>query len=174
MSQVGAERGPSPGESVIGDAGFGPPRPDEVHFPFPQETGRISPAMSIAISVGNMSGSSRFPSNVHKYYFRLKQAVMVVQEDNAEKGAKLLALNLKELQSARKDLDSACDQAESQGDFPEEIRGELEAAVELLPQMEREVAASQDRLECAEKLQRVKLAQRPRTKFSDFHGFPEE
>ena len=68
---------------------------------------------------------------------------MVVQEDDAEKGAKLLALNLKELQSARKDLDSACDQAESQGDFPEEIRGELEAAVELLPQLERQVTESQ-------------------------------
>ena len=37
------------------------------------------------------------------------------------------------LQTARKELETAWDKAESQGDFSEELREELEAAIETLP-----------------------------------------
>ena len=128
--------------------------------------------MSIANSV--ILGSSRYATNIHKYYFRLKEAMRVVKEDDTGIGGKLLALNLKELQTTRKELDTAWDKAKSQGDFPEELREELEAAVETLPRLERQVATAQDSLEEEEKLQRVGLAQRPKSKFSDFHGESQE
>ena len=73
----------------------------------------------------------------------------VVQESEEGKGGKLLALNLRELQNARKELDTAANEADRLGDFPEEIRAEVEEAVDLLPQLERQVADAQDRLEAA-------------------------
>ena len=54
------------------------------------------------------------------------------------------------------------------------MREGLEAAVETLPRLERQVAAAQDSLEEEDKLQRVRLSQRPKSKFSDFHGEPQE
>ena len=118
--------------------------PDEEPFLFPQEPGepgRASPAMSIANSV--MSGSSsRFQSSVHKQWHRLKEAMFQAQQDNTGIGGKLLALNLKELQTARKELETAWDKAEGQGDFPEELSQELEAAVDTSPHLERQVAAA--------------------------------
>ena len=74
------------------------------------------------------------------------------QQDNTGIGGKLLALNFKEFQTARKKLETAWDKDEGQGDFPEELRQELEAAVETLPRLERQVAAAQDSLEEEEKL----------------------
>ena len=96
------------------------------------------------------------------------------QQDNTGIGGKLLALNLKELQTARKELETAWDKAEGHVDFPKELRQELEAAVDTLPRLERQVAAAQDSLEEEEKLQRIRLAQRPKCKFSNFHGEPQE
>ena len=128
-------------EPEAGEAGFGAPPPGGTAFQYPYNNmGRTSPADG----VGNLSNSSRFQSNVHKYFYRLKKAILVVQEGDEGKGSKLLALNLKELQGCRKELDSACNEADKQGEYPEEIRGKLEAGVNLLPQLERDIAAAQD------------------------------
>ena len=115
-SHAGASKVPSP-EPEIGETGFGPPTPDGAAFQYLHNTGRAWPAGSL----GNLSNSSRFQSNVHKYFYRLKKAMYVVQESNEGKGGKLLALNLKELQNTRKELDSACNDADRQKEFPEEI-----------------------------------------------------
>ena len=50
----------------------------------------------------------------------------------------------------------------------------METAIDGVPHLERQVAAAQDDLEEEEKLQRVRLSQRPKQMFSPFHGQPEE
>ena len=98
----------------------------------------------------------------------------VIRQGYDGQGSKLIDLNLEELQQQRKDLDGACNDAECKGEFPEEIREEIEETLELLPHLERAAAAAQDQLEATERLQRVELQQRPRTKFHDFQAYPEQ
>ena len=89
-------------------------------------------------------------------------------------GGKQLVHIMKVLGAARKELETAWDRAETQGDQPEELREEVEAAIDEVPHLERQVAAAQDLLEEDEKLQQVRLSQRPKQKFSQFHGRPEQ
>jgi hypothetical protein len=50
----------------------------------------------------------------------------------------------------------------------------VEAAIDEVPHLERQVAAAQDLLEEEEKIQRIRLTQRPKVKFSTFNGRPEQ
>ena len=185
LSQAGPEIRHSPIRSGR-DQGFGPPPPPghfpeatsmENIFPLPESPGRVSPALSVAHSVLSMGGS-RYQSNLHKHFHRLKTALMAARTVNGQSdvaiGGKQLVHIMKELGAARKELEAAWDRAETQGDQPEELREQVEAAIDEVPHLERQVAAAQDHLEEEEKLQRVRLSQRPKQKFSPFHGRPEQ
>lgn len=112
-SQAGSQaRGfefPSP--EPEGEEGYGPPPLEDAAFPHPfNDIGRVSPADS----AGRSSKTLRFQLNVHKYFHRLKKAMAVIQQGYDGQGSKLIALNLKELQQQRKDLDGACNDEECQ------------------------------------------------------------
>ena len=169
-SQAGSQaRGfefPSP--EPEGEEGYGPPPLEDAAFPHPfNDIGRVSPADS----AGRSSNTLRFQSNVHKYFPRLKKAMAVIQQGYDGQGSKLIALNLKELQQQRKDLDGACNDEECQWEFSEEIREEIKETLEHLPHLERAAAAAQDQIEATERFQQVKLQQRPCTKFHEFQGY---
>ena len=124
------------------DEGFGPPPPPghvpeatsmENIFPLPVSPGRVSPALSVTHSVVSRGGS-RYPSNLHKYFHRLKIALAAAKTVNDQSGVtiggKQLVHIMKELGAARKELEAAWDRAETQGDLPEELREPVEAAID--------------------------------------------
>ena len=104
----------------------------------------------------------------------MEQAQKVNGQGDTAIGGKQLVHIMKELGAARKELEAAWDKAETQGDQPEELREQVETAIDGVPHLERQVAAAQDDLEEEEKLQRVRLSQRPKQKFSPFYGQPQE
>ena len=129
LSQAGPEIRHSPIRSGR-DQGFGlPPPPDhfpeatsmENIFPLPESPGRVSPALSVAHSVLSI-GSSRYQSNLHKHFHRLKTASMAARTVNGQGdaaiGGKQLVHIMKELGAARKELEAAWDRAET-GKVPE-------------------------------------------------------
>ena len=89
-------------------------------------------------------------------------------------GSKLIAANLVELKSARKELESDVKDSERQGDFAEELRVVIEDLLETIPCLESAAAIRQDELECKERTERIDLQQRPRLRFSVFQGKPED
>ena len=123
-------------------------------------------------------GGSRYPSTLHKHFHRLKKASIAAKTVNDQSdvtiGGKQLVHIMKELGAARKELEAAWDRAETQGNLPEELREPVEAAIDEVPHLERQVAAAQDLLEEEDKLQRVRLSQRPKQRFSLFQGKPEQ
>ena len=185
LSQAGHVTRHSPVQSAR-DPGFGPPPPLSISpqatsreniFPLSESPERGSPALSMAHSIVSRGGS-RYRSSLHKHLHRLQQALGAARAVNRggdiTMGGKQLVHIMKELGAARKELESAWDKAETQGDQPEELREEVEAAVDEVPHLERQIAEAQDLLEEDEKLQRVRLSQRPKQKFSTFNGKPEQ
>ena len=139
-----------------GEAGFG--RPDPGLFKNPP--GRVSPAGSTSSMVSGAS-TSRWPSAVHKSLHRLRQVSAKIWQLGSQ-GSKLIAANLVELRSARKELESDVKDSERQGDFAEELRVVIEDLLETIPGLERAAAIRQDELECKERTERINLQERPR------------
>ena len=73
-----------------------------------------------------------FPSAVHKFLRRLRQASEALHSF-ANLGSKLIAANLVELRYALKELGAAVEAAELQGEFPEAVRAETEDLLETTP-----------------------------------------
>ena len=146
-------------------------------FPLPESPGRVSPALSVTQSVSSIGGS-KYPTTLHKHFHRLKKALAAAKTVNDPSGVavggKQLVHILRELGAARKELETAWDKAETQGNLPEELREPVEAAIDEVPHLERQVAAAQDLLEEEEKHERIRLSQRPKQRFSQFQGRPEQ
>ena len=58
---------------------------------------------------------------VHKSFYRLRQVSVVIRELGSQ-GTKLIAANLFELRSARRELETDIKEAKRLGDFPKELR----------------------------------------------------
>ena len=89
-------------------------------------------------------------------------------------GSKIIGLNLAELKLQRKELDQAATEAHRRDDFPEEIQEEVDSILEATPALERKTAMAQDYLEAQERLERAYLSQRPKVRFNQFKGEPED
>ena len=93
--------------------------------------GRVSPIESMP-SMASEASTLRFPSAVHKFLHRLRQASEALHSF-ANQGSKLIAANLVELRYALKELGAAVEAAELQGEFPEAVRAETEDLLEATP-----------------------------------------
>ena len=134
--------------SQAGKQGIRPTDPREEFEGFQEFQGfpgRISPAGS-HISGISVASTSRFPSAVHKALNRIKRATKTLQNLEGQ-GNKLIAASLVELRYTQKELDTAVEAAERQGDFPESVRLEVEDILEATPALKRATAAKQDELE---------------------------
>ena len=111
--------------------------------------------------MASAASTSRWPSAVHNSLHRLRQVSAEIGQLGSQ-GSKLIAANLVELRSARKELESDVKDSERQGDFAEELRVVIEDLLETIPGLERAAAIRQDELECKERTERIDLQQRPR------------
>ena len=123
--------------------------------------------------MASAASTSRWPSAVNKSFHRLRQVSAEIGQLGSQ-GSKLIAANLVELRSARKELESDVKDSKHQGDLAEELRVVIEDLLETIPGLERAAAIRQDELEFKERTERIDLQQRPCLRFSVFRGKPED
>ena len=98
--------------------------------------------------------------------------IEALTEGKMGKGKTAIPFQLDKLQRQQKELERACTEAERNGKVPEEIRTEIEEAINGIQFLETEAVNTLDSQEKQEHLHQVEAQQRPQTSFPIFGGQP--